>query len=117
MTPDTRLVPVEARRFRHKERGSTYTLIGNGKAQCSPSGLLDDENVVIYQGDDGSLWARRHAEFWDGRFEEIEAAPALPAAEALEECRDAARAHPNSATAKKVIRITNAALSQGEASS
>jgi hypothetical protein len=34
---------------------------------------LDDENVVIYQGDDGSLWARRHAEFSDGRFEEIEA--------------------------------------------
>lgn len=62
------------RRFRHKTRGTEYTLIGNGKAQCSPSGLLDDENIVLYRGDDGSLWARRYAEFWDGRFEEIDTA-------------------------------------------
>lgn len=62
---------MAGRRWRHKERGTTYTSLGFGKAQCSPPGLLDDENVVIYQGDDGSLWARRHAEFSDGRFEEI----------------------------------------------
>lgn len=64
---------MAGRRWRHKARGTTYTSLGFGKAQCSPSGLLDEENVVIYQGDDGSLWARRHAEFSDGRFEELPA--------------------------------------------
>lgn len=64
--------PVQGgRQFRHKARGTRYTMLGNGKVQCSESGLLDDENVVIYRGEDGSLWARRYAEFWDGRFEEI----------------------------------------------
>lgn len=76
LTPPAEQPAPDVRRFRHKTRGTTYTLLGHGKAQCSPSGLLDDENVVIYRGDDGSLWARRYAEFWDGRFEEIEGQPA-----------------------------------------
>jgi hypothetical protein len=81
----------EERRFKHKQRGTEYTLIGNGKVQCSPSGLLDDENVVIYRGDDGSLWARRYAEFWDGRFEEVTstADPRPDLLEALREAREA----------------------------
>jgi len=76
---------MAGRRWRHKERGTTYTSLGFGKAQCSPSGLLDDENVVIYQGDDGSLWARRHAEFTDGRFEEIQNLRPQPSGETREQ--------------------------------
>lgn len=75
---NTPFIEEPHRRFRHKERGTVYLMIGYGKAQCSPSGLLDNENVVLYIGEeDGQLWARRHAEFMDGRFEEIEPAPTL----------------------------------------
>jgi hypothetical protein len=66
----------EGTRWRHLERGTTYTMIGYGRAQCSPSGLLDGENVVLYRSDEtGDLFARRHAEFIDGRFEQFEPEP------------------------------------------
>jgi hypothetical protein len=56
---------------RHIGRGTEYEFLGWGRAQCSPSGLLDDEHVAIYRGKDGDLWARRLAEFNDGRFEVV----------------------------------------------
>lgn len=59
-----------ARRFRHKKRGTIYTLIGVGRAQGT---LNDEEPVVLYRGDDGGLWVRHQTEFSDGRFEEVEA--------------------------------------------
>lgn len=57
------------RRFRHKKRGTEYTLIGVGRAQGT---LHDEDPVVLYRGDDGGLWVRHQVEFCDGRFEEIE---------------------------------------------
>lgn len=60
--------PLAVSRYRHKKRGTVYTLIGVGRAQGT---LNDDDPVVLYRGEDGGLWARHQAEFCDGRFEEI----------------------------------------------
>lgn len=58
----------KAKRYRHKKRGTEYTLIGVGRAQGE---LQDDDPVVLYRGDDGGLWVRHQVEFCDGRFEEV----------------------------------------------
>lgn len=57
-------------RYRHKKRGTEYTLIGVGRAQGE---LQDDDPVVLYRGDDGGLWVRHQVEFCDGRFEQVSA--------------------------------------------
>lgn len=63
-------------RYRHKKRGTEYTLIGVGRAQGE---LQDDDPVVLYRGDDGGLWVRHQVEFCDGRFEQVSALAALQA--------------------------------------
>jgi hypothetical protein len=59
-------------RYRHKARGTEYTLIGVGRVQGA---LHDEDPVVLYRGDDGGLWVRHQVEFCDGRFEKIAQAP------------------------------------------
>lgn len=54
--------------FRHRKRGTTYTVIGIGLLQTERP-LGDEQPLVIYQGPDGSFWARPQDEFLDGRFE------------------------------------------------
>jgi len=66
---------VEGPVYRHKKRGTIYTVIGEGKLQCSANELLDDAPVVIYRGEDGQLWVRGVQEFHDGRFEPAEPTP------------------------------------------
>lgn len=56
--------------YRHKKRGTLYTVIGMGHLQCEKP-LTDMSVIVIYRGEDGNLWARDPNEFYDGRFEEI----------------------------------------------
>lgn len=62
---------------RHVKRGTTYELLGMGKLQCGAKGLgeirmmFDKDDVAIYRGQDGSLWARRASEMEDGRFEKL----------------------------------------------
>jgi len=64
---ESRPAPTEER-YRHKKRGTCYTLIGEGRGQ----GIIGDEDqVTIYRGDDGAFWVRRSFEFHDGRFEQI----------------------------------------------
>jgi hypothetical protein len=58
-------------KWKHKKRGTIYTEVARGIFQCTGS-LLDEESVVIYQGEDGKFWVRPVAEFEDGRFERIE---------------------------------------------
>lgn len=55
--------------YRHKVRGTTYTMVGEAKVQTS--GVLRDfDEVVVYKSQkDGSLWVRGRDEFHDGRFE------------------------------------------------
>jgi len=63
-------------RFRHRKRGTVYQVISIG----------EDENrrgteVVVYRGeDDGKIWVRPSAQFFDGRFEEL---PRKPSDKAL----------------------------------
>lgn len=57
--------------YRHKKRGSSYTIIGLAQLQTE-SMVGDYTALVIYKGEDGQLWARPTGEFLDGRFEPIE---------------------------------------------
>ncbi|WP_206110873.1 nucleoside triphosphate pyrophosphohydrolase family protein [Rhizobium daejeonense] len=59
-----------AKRVRHKRRGTEYTVIGTGRIQIGKP-LNDMDHVVIYWGDFGDLWVRGEDEFLDGRFEEL----------------------------------------------
>jgi hypothetical protein len=63
----------EPQRWRHKKRGSCYTLVGKAQVQAPEDGPLTDYEIVqVYVGDDGEMWVRRLSEFFDGRFEPIE---------------------------------------------
>lgn len=69
------------KRYKHKKRGTTYTIVAIGKIQSSDwvtdfgidgSTLIDGEEVVIYRClEDGEYWVRPKGEFFDGRFEEL----------------------------------------------
>lgn len=69
------------RLVRHKKRGSTYKVLGNGRIQSDHwrncwGGLLgpkvDMAQVSVYQClEDSSLWVRPSDEFEDGRFEDL----------------------------------------------
>lgn len=73
--------------YRHKKRGTEYTLLGIGKMQAENWRDHDDYSdsngefpyvdmceVAIYRSiDDGSLWVRPRAEFEDGRFDPLPA--------------------------------------------
>lgn len=66
---------------RHKKRGTTYQVLGEGKMQSEDwvtdhgieegSRRVDGLKVTIYQAEDGGLWVRPSDEFGDGRFEEL----------------------------------------------
>jgi len=58
-------------RVRHVKRGTVYVVIGKALLQ-SERPVQDYAEVVVYQGDDGQLWARPVMEFEDGRFEPAE---------------------------------------------
>jgi hypothetical protein len=63
-------------RYRHRKSNTVYEVIGEATVQVT--GALHDYNkVVVYRGEDGALWARCSMEFYDGRFEEIAAQPAV----------------------------------------
>jgi hypothetical protein len=60
--------PVAGETYRHKRRGGTYTVVGRATLQAGePVG--DNQELVVYLGEDGQLWARSSNEFLDGRFE------------------------------------------------
>jgi hypothetical protein len=57
-------------KFRHKKRGSVYTIVGVGTLQTEWDDL-DNEGIVIYEGVSGHKWVRPTTEFFDGRFEKV----------------------------------------------
>lgn len=69
------------KRYKHKKRGTAYTIVAIGKIQSSDwvtdfgidgSILIDGKEVVIYRClEDGEYWVRPKDEFFDGRFEEL----------------------------------------------
>jgi hypothetical protein len=70
-------------RYRHKARGTEYDLIGTAELQDASGQRVEEGALLaIYRGDDGKLWARRCAEFGDGRFERLPLASASPTAAA-----------------------------------
>ncbi|MDA8251646.1 MAG: DUF1653 domain-containing protein [Rhodospirillales bacterium] len=56
--------------WRHRKRGTTYTVVGRAELQMATD-LVDGAELVIYRGEDGRLWARQVDEFEDGRFEQV----------------------------------------------
>jgi hypothetical protein len=60
--------PDDGEVYRHRRRGTLYTVIGRANLQTDHP-LEDDEALVIYRDKDGKLWARPVREFRDGRFE------------------------------------------------
>lgn len=72
--------PQDARhgeRWRHKKRGTTYTIVGNAQVQAEEP-LTDYEVVKVYRCEQtGELWVRRLAEFNDGRFERVPPPPEI----------------------------------------
>jgi hypothetical protein len=67
--PDHAL-PREGEVYRHRRRGTVYTVIGRANLQTDRP-ISDDEMLVIYQGANGDIWARPVREFGDGRFEPV----------------------------------------------
>jgi hypothetical protein len=62
--------PRAGQSYRHKQRGGAYTVVGRASLQTSRP-IEDDQELVVYRGEDGRLWARPFNEFCDGRFERI----------------------------------------------
>jgi hypothetical protein len=56
--------------YRHKKRGSLYSLIGVAEVQTFTP-ISDRDQLIIYRGynEPRKLWARPRDEFTDGRFE------------------------------------------------
>jgi hypothetical protein len=58
--------------FRHRKRGSVYTMVGSAKLQTDTP-LSDMAEVIIYRHvETGQLWARPPSEFYDGRFDPLD---------------------------------------------
>lgn len=81
MINDNKRVSDKPRRVTHVKRGTTYDVIGEAEMQIAkPTGytdrdkgyrfIMEGDNLTIYKGEDGKLWARFPDEFNDGRFKE-----------------------------------------------
>jgi hypothetical protein len=58
-------------RFKHRVRGTSYTVLGHAVLQTNQP-VSDQQELVVYAGADGRLWVRPVTEFYDGRFERLE---------------------------------------------
>jgi hypothetical protein len=59
-------------KYRHRKRGSEYTISGIGKIQIATD-IKDGDEVVIYRNTDTfKICVRKTTEFEDGRFERID---------------------------------------------
>jgi len=69
------------RRVRHKVRGTTYDVLGEGEAQVSigvnnSRRLVEGDTMTVYRCvETGKLWLRFPDEFDDGRFEVLTPSP------------------------------------------
>jgi hypothetical protein len=56
--------------FKHRVRGTCYTVLGRAVLQTNQP-VSDEQELVVYAGADGRLWVRPVSEFYDGRFEKL----------------------------------------------
>jgi hypothetical protein len=56
--------------FKHRVRGTSYTVLGRAVLQTTQP-VSDEQELVVYAGADGRLWVRPVSEFYDGRFEKL----------------------------------------------
>lgn len=72
---DARGVLPTVRVVRHKKRGTSYTVLGEGELQASAGSDFHHAEgavLVVYKDRVGDrLWIREKSEFEDGRFEEL----------------------------------------------
>ena len=75
--------------WRHKKRGGIYEVLHRGRMQTSrwrmpweytnskgevmvdENFTADNEPVIVYRAEDGTVWVRPTKEFMDGRFERV----------------------------------------------
>jgi hypothetical protein len=57
-------------KFKHRKRGTSYTVLGRAVLQTNQP-VSDEQELVVYAGADGRLWVRPVSEFYDGRFEKL----------------------------------------------
>jgi hypothetical protein len=65
-------------KWRHRERGSEYTVISVSRLQFQSNypHMRDMQIMVTYRAEiDGTEWTRSHDEFTDGRFEQLRGQP------------------------------------------
>lgn len=68
MTDATKIGTKGSEIYRHRRRGTLYTVVGRAILQTDRP-LSDEQELVVYTGGDGRLWARPIRELYDGRFQ------------------------------------------------
>ncbi|MFN4168829.1 MAG: hypothetical protein ACK4HD_11010 [Pannonibacter phragmitetus] len=68
MTASDGLDPaLRGTRWQHRKTGGIYRIVGKCRIEAT------GEEAFLYQGADGTIWARPCGEFMDGRFEPLDA--------------------------------------------
>lgn len=68
-----RAEPKGGKWYRHKRRGTLYQIITDQAGLQAVGNIPDETQMVVYRGQDGMIWTRPYVEFYDGRFEPIDA--------------------------------------------
>lgn len=64
-------MPEAKQRVRHLKRGTEYEVIGQAWLQTQTL-LVDMEPMIVYRGEDGTLWVRPESEFTPDRFQLVD---------------------------------------------
>ena len=72
--PEKVPAPTVGARYRHKKRGSIYTVVAIATGQCSGNDRIEGQKFVCYTNEAGESFIRPWREFRDGRFTLLSAA-------------------------------------------